>query len=108
MEQKDLENQLSLDTSHFLVALENEKAVGYMGLQIFSGEGYVTNVAVLPEYRRRGIAQRLIFAEFENEMDFITLEVRKSNTPAIRLYEKQALKMSVSALIFTLPPTRTQ
>lgn len=32
---KDLENQLSLDTSHFLVALENEKAVGYMGLQIF-------------------------------------------------------------------------
>ena len=50
--------------------------------------GYVTNVAVLPEYRRRGIAQRLIFAEFENEMDFITLEVRKSNTPAIRLYEK--------------------
>ena len=70
---KDLENQLSLDTSHFLVALENEKAVGYMGLQIFSGEGYVTNV---------------IFAEFENEMDFITLEVRKSNTPAIRLYEK--------------------
>ena len=51
-----------------------------MGLQIFSGEGYVTNVAVLPEYRRRGIAQRLIFAEFENEMDFITLEVRKSNT----------------------------
>lgn len=85
---KDLENQLSLDTSHFLVALENEKAVGYMGLQIFSGEGYVTNVAVLPEYRRRGIAQKLIFAEFENEMDFITLEVRKSNTPAIRLYEK--------------------
>ncbi|MFQ8958734.1 MAG: ribosomal protein S18-alanine N-acetyltransferase, partial [Eubacterium sp.] len=85
---KDLENQLSLDTSHFLVALENEKAVGYMGLQIFSSEGYVTNVAVLPEYRRRGIAQRLIFAEFENEMDFITLEVRKSNTPAIRLYEK--------------------
>lgn len=38
MEQKDLENQLSLDTSHFLVALENEKAVGYIGLQIFSGE----------------------------------------------------------------------
>ena len=59
-----------------------------MGLQIFSGEGYVTNVAVLPEYRRRGIAQRLISAQLENEMNFITLEVRKSNTPAIRLYEK--------------------
>ncbi len=65
-----------------------KKQSAIWGLQIFSGEGYVTNVAVLPEYRRRGIAQRLIFAEFENEMDFITLEVRKSNTPAIRLYEK--------------------
>jgi ribosomal-protein-alanine N-acetyltransferase len=55
----DLENQLGLDTSYFVVALDGETAVGYMGLQIFCGEGYVTNVAVLPEYRRQGIAQKL-------------------------------------------------
>ncbi len=54
----DLENQLGLDTSYFVVALDGETAVGYMGLQIFCGEGYVTNVAVLPEYRRQGIAQK--------------------------------------------------
>ncbi len=84
----DLEAQLDLDTSHFIVAVACGKAVGYMGLQIFSGEGYVTNVAVLPKFRRQGIAQLLIGKQLENDMDFISLEVRKSNFPAIKLYEK--------------------
>lgn len=83
----DLEQQLNLDTSHFVVATVDEKVVGYMGLQIFSGEGYVTNVAVLPEYRRQGIAKMLIEKQLQNEMSFITLEVRESNLPAIKLYE---------------------
>lgn len=84
----DLEAQLSLDTSHFLVAVCGGKAVGYMGLQIFFGEGYVTNVAVLPDFRRQGIAEMLIEKQLENDMDFISLEVRKSNLPAISLYKK--------------------
>lgn len=85
---EDIEAQIDCPTSHFLVALVNGKVAGYMGLQIFSGEGYVTNVAVLPQYRGQGIAKALISKQFENEMDFITLEVRESNTPAISLYEK--------------------
>ena len=84
----DLAKQLDLETSHFLVADVDGRAVGYMGLQIFSGEGYVTNVAVLPEYRGRGIALALINEQLKNKMGFITLEVRESNIPAIRLYEK--------------------
>ena len=68
-------------------ATVDEKVVGYMGLQVFSGEGYVTNVAVLPEYRRQGIAKMLIEKQMQNEMSFITLEVRESNLPAVRLYE---------------------
>ena len=83
----DLEAQLTLDTSHFVVATVDEKVVGYMGLQVFCGEGYVTNVAVLPEYRRQGIAKMLIEKQLQNEMSFITLEVRESNLPAIKLYE---------------------
>ena len=85
---KDLEAQLSIDTSHFIVASLNDRAVGYMGLQIFSGEGYVTNVAVLPKYRGQGIAQALIKEQMKNDMSFITLEVRESNAPAINLYTK--------------------
>ena len=89
---EDLKKQLDIDTSRFLVAVENEKAVGYMGLQIFSGEGYVTNIAVLPEYRQRGIATALIEKQLESPMDFITLEVRESNIPAIKLYTKMGFK----------------
>lgn len=88
----DLEKQIDSETSHFLVADIDGRAVGYMGLQIFSGEGYVTNVAVLPEFRGQGIAQALINEQMKNEMDFITLEVRESNLPAIRLYEKTGFK----------------
>ena len=83
----DLEKQLTLDTSRFVVAKSGEKVVGYMGLQIFSAEGYVTNVAVLPEYRRQGIGRLLLSEEMKNDMAFISLEVRESNLPAIRLYE---------------------
>lgn len=83
----DLEQQLNLDTSHFAVATLDCEVVGYMGLQIFSGEGYVTNVAVLPDFRRMGIAKKLIEHQMQNEMSFITLEVRESNLPAIKLYE---------------------
>ena len=75
-----------------------------MGLQVFCGEGYVTNVAVLPEYRRQGIAQKLILKELENEMDFITLEVRKSNAPAINLYQKMGFEnVGIRPRFYTAP-----
>jgi ribosomal-protein-alanine N-acetyltransferase len=89
---EDLAKQIELETSHFYVAEVDNKVVGYMGLQIFSGEGYVTNVAVLPNYRGQGIAKALIAKQFENEMSFITLEVRQSNAPAISLYEKMGFE----------------
>lgn len=89
---EDLKNQIDLDTSHFLVATVDGNVVGYMGLQIFGGEGYVTNVAVLPEYRNQGIAEALIREQMKNEMSFITLEVRESNLPAISLYTKCGFK----------------
>ena len=54
-------------------------------------EGYITNVAVFPEQRRRGIAGQLLqvflnFAE-ANRLAFLTLEVRPSNAAAIALYQ---------------------
>lgn len=55
------------------------------------GEGDITNVAVLPAHRRRGLAQRLI-TEFESllpdDAEAVFLEVRESNAPAIALYKK--------------------
>ena len=72
------------------------KIVGYIGAWILSGEGQVTNVAVHPSFRRRGIGEKL-FAEFiacgiKRGMTAVTLEVRPSNKAAIALYEKFGLK----------------
>ncbi len=75
------------DNTHLYLALAGSKLAGYMGVQIFSGEGYVTNIATLPEFRRKGVAKALIERALKNEMDFLTLEVRESNAPAIALYE---------------------
>lgn len=86
--EKSIEESLKNPCSHFYIAKVNNEAAGYIGVQIFSGEGYVTNVATLPEYRKQGIARALMERALENEMDFLTLEVRKSNLPAISLYRK--------------------
>jgi ribosomal-protein-alanine N-acetyltransferase len=74
----------------YLVArLEGEPA-GYAGMHDVAGEGYVTNVAVSPEYRRRGVASALVGALLEygaeNALDLLTLEVRESNHAARQLY----------------------
>lgn len=85
---EELENQCAA----FLVALEPEtnKVIGYAGLLVMADEGYITNVAVFPEYRRRGVAEQIIqvFCDFAqgNHLAFLTLEVRPSNAPAISLY----------------------
>lgn len=76
------------ENTRLYLAFADGKVAGYMGVQIFSGEGYVTNVATLPEFRRQGVAKALIERVLQNEMDFLTLEVRAGNAPAIKLYEK--------------------
>ena len=86
--EKSIEESLKNPCSHFYIARAGEDVCGYIGIQIFSGEGYVTNVATLPQFRKQGIARALICAALENEMEFLTLEVRQSNYPAISLYKK--------------------
>lgn len=89
---QSLAEEIENENSYFIVAEVDGKTAGYMGLQIFSGEGYVTNVAVLPEYRGQGVAQSLITECMKNKMDFITLEVRESNAPARNLYTKMGFE----------------
>lgn len=87
-----LERQMLADNCVFLAALdENGKVLGYVGLLTVLDEGYISNVAVAPEHRRRGVADALIqalAARVRDRLSFLTLEVRESNLAAIRLYEK--------------------
>ena len=76
----------------YLAAEDNGALVGYAGMQTVLDEGYVTNVAVSPASRRRGVASQLLEALLAHAntkaLSFLTLEVRASNIPAISLYEK--------------------
>lgn len=82
-----IKESLSNPASTFYLAYFGNAIAGYMGLQIFSCEGYVTNIATIPEYRRKGVAKALISEALKNDMEFITLEVRESNLAAINLYK---------------------
>ncbi len=88
--EKSLTDEIKKNTSTLLVYLENNTVLGYVGLQTVLDEGYITNIAVLPHYRRIGIAKalinELIFISENKELSFISLEVRESNTNAINLY----------------------
>ena len=87
-----LVEELQNDCAAFLVALDDEDHVaGYAGVQVILDEGSITNVAVRPESRRRGVAGKLlrVFLDFAqaHQLAFLTLEVRASNAPAMALYE---------------------
>lgn len=94
---KSLKEQLENDLSHFFVAKDIDgMVIGYAGMQAIAGEGYVTNIAVLPQYRGKGIGARLVkqLIDITNnlKLDFISLEVRPSNTVATALYNKYGFK----------------
>ena len=83
----ELENPLSL----WLVAVDGEKLIGYVGSQTVLGETDMMNLAVAPEARRQGTGRALVLALVdaltEKGSHSLMLEVRVSNTPARTLYE---------------------
>lgn len=85
-----LRAELTNDTAVFFVALCENKVAGYAGMHCILDECDIDNVAVFPKYRRQGIAGALLDALEDcarvHGASFLTLEVRASNMPAIRLY----------------------
>ncbi len=87
------------DTTNFFAVCEDgtREPVGSIWLQAVLDEGYIGNVAVRPEFRRRGAASALLAGidEFalRKRLRFVTLEVRASNKAAIALYEKHGYIM---------------
>ena len=75
----------------FFAAENGSRLIGYIGIKAVIDEGYITNVAVFPQYRKQGAATALINKVFEyateNALSFVSLEVRVSNHDAVSLYE---------------------
>lgn len=78
----------------YFVAKENNEIIGYGGIWQVQDEGQITNIAVHPDARKKGIAsailEKLIGEAKSSER--IVLEVRESNIAAICLYEKFGFK----------------
>jgi ribosomal-protein-alanine N-acetyltransferase len=75
---------------------ENGALGGYLIVSRYVDAWHVMNIAVAPDYRRHGIARRLLNELFEVTVDDgqrgYTLEVRVSNADAIRLYEQMGFR----------------
>ena len=90
--EKSVASELTNPLSLWLVALDDDRVAGYVGSQSVMGESDMMNVAVHPDYRRQGIAEKLCLSLVEalsgKGNHSLTLEVRASNAPAKALYEK--------------------
>ena len=90
--ERSVASELTNPLSCWLVAVDGETVLGYIGSQTVLDESDVMNVAVHPDHRRKGIAQALVTALAdalrERGSCKLTLEVRSSNASAISLYEK--------------------
>jgi len=76
----------------YLAASEEERIIGYIGMWVILDEGHITNLAVHPDYRRHGVAWRLIetltVTAADRGLARLTLEVRRTNFTAQQLYLK--------------------
>jgi ribosomal-protein-alanine N-acetyltransferase len=85
--QSELENPYSI----WLVALEENALAGYLGVQFGPDGGDIMTIATDPAFRGKGVGRLLLTAMTgllrEKQLGWLTLEVRPSNTPALKLYE---------------------
>lgn len=90
--EKELCSSASLPYAVYFTAFYDGSIAGYAGMYAAADEGVINNIAVFPQYRRRGIASGLINALAaeggKRSLTKLCLEVRASNAAALSLYEK--------------------
>lgn len=84
--------QVRAGRRHYLVGTIGEELVGYGGLLYVDSDAHVTNVAVHPMWRSRGIATELLldlaWEANRRGCEAMTLEVRHTNIAAQQLYRR--------------------
>ncbi|MBR2735405.1 MAG: ribosomal protein S18-alanine N-acetyltransferase, partial [Clostridia bacterium] len=90
--EEDYKESLENPNYNILVAKFSGKIVGFISMYHALDEGYICNIAVDKSHRMCGIGTYLInetitYSKNQN-LKFLTLEVRESNTGAIKFYEK--------------------
>jgi ribosomal-protein-alanine N-acetyltransferase len=105
--------------AQYIVLRADGQVIAYGGMWLMVDEAHITTFAVSPTWRRRHIGERLLLALLDISLrrgaHEATLEVRLSNLPARRLYEKYGFRPvgvrpryytddNEDALIMTTPP----
>lgn len=89
---ENTESSLKNEKYKYIGFVKERNIVGYCSVFITADEAYINNIAVLPKERQKGVGSALLsdILRFCKNMkcSFITLEVRESNSKAIKLYEK--------------------
>ena len=93
---KDIFSYICSEGGMCYTATVDDKVVAYVIGRVIPPEGEIYRVATLPEYRKRGIAYRLLDYAIKTErghgLECLFLEVRKSNIPARNLYHSYGFK----------------
>ena len=86
--------ELDKSTSYCAVAVDDDRVVGYIAFENIVDEGSITELAVDPEYRRKGVGRKLVELMLTSVegVKTVCLEVRASNVPAISLYKAMGFK----------------
>ena len=84
--------------SHFYLAVTEDGVAGYYGFLHILDELHILNVAVDPSFRRQGVGGAMM-SHLKEEMKRLscraaTLEVRESNSEAIKLYERAGFSLA--------------
>lgn len=94
--EKAFADSLTQEEALFLVAEEEGRGLGYIGVYLSFDEGEITNVSVDFSQRNCGVGKALVQQmkkeAADRNVERIFLEVRVSNEPAIHLYEKQGFE----------------
>ena len=87
-----LKDEIENEAAFYVCIREGDEIAGYGGIRLNSGMADITNIAVKPRYRRRGIGKiivkTLVLKAKEKDIYDIALEVNENNEAALKLYEK--------------------
>lgn len=85
------QSEFQKDYAYYVGVLEGKKLVAYAGCWKVLDEGHITNIAVHPAFRRKGYGKKVVAYLLDLcrllHIARVTLEVRRSNAVAIRLYQ---------------------
>jgi ribosomal protein S18 acetylase RimI-like enzyme len=99
-----LKRDLTFKDRAIFIAIENDKIIGIilgkiidtLSIAKFKKRGYISNLYILPEHRRKGVAKRMVRELMRwfkvNNIKNLRLEVYSKNRPALNVYNELGFK----------------